>query len=191
MKPWNSSCACAALPPEGPTPPSSAYWVHRSASTVSAHSANCRSATSPFESFLGSSDCALPLVANRVPADSAAPAIVMPFRNERRLTTPCQRDSRSSLGTVAVVSVETFVAKFCFFTFCAPIRGIVLCNAAKCETPPCGRYSRNREIFPKRSCSLDLLRRKRLACLLMFDRLPFASGVHIYAAWRGWIQAIK
>jgi len=24
----------------------------------------------------------------------------------------------------------------------------------------------------------------------MFDRLPFASGVHIYAAWRGWIQAI-
>src|SRR5437899_5740017 len=85
---WNSSLDCAAPPPEGPTPPSSAYWVHRSLSTISAHAANCKSATSPFESLPVLDDvCAAPSVANSAPADSAAPAIPRPFRNERRLTT--------------------------------------------------------------------------------------------------------
>src|SRR5256885_3960030 len=107
MNVWNSSLDCAALPPDGPTPPSSAYWVHRSLSTVSAHSANCRSATSPFESLpVLRVVCALPSVFNKAPADKAAPAMPTFFRNERRSTTRCQRESRSSPGAVAVVSVE-------------------------------------------------------------------------------------
>src|SRR5467141_3885407 len=95
---WNSSLDCAAPPPEGPTPPSSAYWVHRSLSTISAHVANCRRATSPFESLLELDEtCAVLSVASNVPADSAAPAIPMPFKNERRSTTRCQRASRASV----------------------------------------------------------------------------------------------
>src|SRR5947208_5928439 len=122
MNVWNSSLDCAAPPPDGPTPPSSAYWVHRSLSTVSAHRANCRSATSPFESLpVLRVVCALPSVFNKAPADKAAPAMPMFFRNERRSTTRCQRESRSSTGAVAVVSVETVVARFSFFT-CSTLR---------------------------------------------------------------------
>src|SRR4029077_2576751 len=147
MNCWNSSLACAAPPPEGPTPPSSAYWVHRSLSTISAHSANCKSATSPGESLLLLDlFSALPSVARSVPADSAAPAIPIPFKNERRSTTRCQRESRVSIGSVAV-SVETVVEKFSFFTSPTLRSWIVLCNPAKCKTPPCGRYFPNQEIF--------------------------------------------
>src|SRR5437899_9505087 len=122
MNVWNSSLDCAAPPPDGPTPPSSAYWVHRSLSTVSAHSANCRSATSPFESLpVLRVVCALPSVFNKAPADKAAPAMPTFFRNERRSTTRCQRESTSSTGAVAVVSVETVVARFSFFT-CSTLR---------------------------------------------------------------------
>src|SRR6478752_3678940 len=67
---WNSSLDCAAPPPEGPTPPSSAYWVHRSLSTISAHSANCRSAISPFESLAVLDEvCAAPSVDATIASD--------------------------------------------------------------------------------------------------------------------------
>src|SRR4029077_11320362 len=136
---WNSSLDCAAPPPEGPTPPSSAYCVHRSLSTISAQAANCRSATSPFESLPVLDEVwAIPSVANSVPADNAAPAIPIPFRNERRSTTRCQRASRSS---VAVISVETVVVRFSFFKRSHSDPEIVWCNPAECKTPLHGRYS--------------------------------------------------
>src|SRR5258708_30815785 len=148
MNAWNSSLACTAPPPEGPTPPSSAYCVQRSLSTSSAQSANCRSATSPLESLPVLEEVwAEPSDAKRVPADRAAPAIPMPFRNERRSTTRCQRDSRSSIAAVAGASVETVVGRFSFFTFLHSVVEIGFCNPLKCETPQRQRYSPNREIF--------------------------------------------
>src|SRR5439155_10820101 len=87
--------------------------------------------TSPFESLpVLRVVSALPSVFNRAPADKAAPAMPTFFRNERRSTTCCQRESISSPGAVAVVSVETVVARFSFFT-CSTLRswGSFLCVA--------------------------------------------------------------
>ena len=88
-----------------PTPPNSAYCVHRSLSTSSAHKANCRRATSPGDSLpLRDPVCAVAPVDSNDPAESAAPIIPMPFKNERRFMTSCQRrwtssDADSAPGT--------------------------------------------------------------------------------------------
>src|ERR1700756_4978448 len=80
------------------------------------HAIRTSRATSPGESLLLLDlFSALPSVARSVPTDSAAPAIPISFKNERRSTTRCQRESRVSIGSVAV-SVETIVERFSFFT---------------------------------------------------------------------------
>src|SRR6266404_1078752 len=164
MNCWNSSFACTAPPPEGPTPPSSAYCLHRSLSTSSAQSANCRSATSPLESLPVLEEVwAEPSDAKRVPADRAAPAIPMPFRNERRSTTRCQRDSRSSVGVVTGVSAETIVGRFSFFTFLHSDLGIGFCNRLNVKLHNAGDIPQIEKYFPERSAHLHTSRRERLS----------------------------